>query len=124
MINPDCRISPFYLLPKIHKVNNPGRPIVSGIDSPTDCISHTIDRILRPFVAKLPSHIKDTRDFIGKLEKFGPLHEDDIMVTIDVSSLYTSIPHKDGLEAIQHTLRDYPYLPIPLETSHGHKNGP
>lgn len=114
MINPSCWISPLYLLPKIHKVNNPGRPIVSGIDSPTDQISYTIYRILRPFVSKLPSHIKDTADFLRKLETLGFLHDDDLLVTIDVSSLYTSIPHKDGLEAVEHTLNNAPNLPIPL----------
>ena len=31
--NPRC--SMFYLLPKIHKVDNPGRPIVSTINCPT-----------------------------------------------------------------------------------------
>lgn len=115
LINQDCRISPFYLLPKIHKPNTPGRPIVSGIDSPTDKISHTVDRILRPFVSKLPSHIKDTRHFISKITDIGHHHEDDIMVTIDVSSLYTSIPHQDGLKAIRSTLSQSPHLPISLD---------
>lgn len=109
MINQDCRISPFYLLPKIHKINNPGRPIVSGIDSPTDRISATVDNVLRPYVKKIPSYIKDTRDFLNKLEKIGSLHDDEYFVTIDVSSLYTSIPHDEGILAISETLsRDPP----------------
>lgn len=116
LINPDCRISPFYLLPKIHKPNNPGRPIVSGIDSPTDKISHILDLILRPHVSKLPSHIKDTRDFICKLQEIGSLHDDDLMVTIDVSSLYTSIPHTDGIDAVRKTLSHLRNPPIPLQT--------
>lgn len=116
MINPDCRISPFYLLPKIHKKDIPGRPIVSGIDSPTDRISHTLDHIFRPFVSKLPSHIKDTRDFINKLQQIHHLHEDEVFVTIDVSSLYTSIPHEDGLRAIRLTLQNNPNLAIPIDT--------
>ena len=28
----------FYMLPKIHKANNPGRPIISSCDSPTEKI--------------------------------------------------------------------------------------
>ena len=32
----NCRTPLFYLLPKIHKKNNPGRPIVSACDSPTE----------------------------------------------------------------------------------------
>lgn len=38
------------------------------------------------------------------------------MVTIDVSSLYTSIPHKDGIDAVQQSLSDTRHLPIPLQT--------
>lgn len=116
LIHPFPRISPFYLLPKIHKPSVPGRPIVSGIDSPTDRISHVLDRILRPYVARLPSHIKDTRDFLCKLQSLGPLHDDDIMVTIDVSSLYTSIPHEEGIESVRQTLDQDRNLPIPLPT--------
>ena len=29
----------FYLLPKVHKPKIPGRPIISGCDSPTSCLS-------------------------------------------------------------------------------------
>jgi hypothetical protein len=43
-LNPEdpkpCR---FYLLPKIHKENNPGRPIVSANGHPTEKISEFID---------------------------------------------------------------------------------
>lgn len=45
-----------YFLPKIHKRNNPGRPIVSGCNGPTELISQYVDRILNPFVpSKTPS---------------------------------------------------------------------
>ena len=37
----------FYLLPKTHKVNNPGRPIVSANEHPTEQISEFIDFHLR-----------------------------------------------------------------------------
>ena len=37
------RIPTFYLLPKIHKPNNPGRPIVNGIGSVTEKISAYVD---------------------------------------------------------------------------------
>jgi hypothetical protein len=50
----------FYLLPKFHKVNNPGRPIVSANGHPTEQISEFVDFHLRPHVEALPSHLKDT----------------------------------------------------------------
>ena len=43
MFNPEPRISYFYTLPKIHKENNPGRPIVNGIGSITEKISAYVD---------------------------------------------------------------------------------
>jgi hypothetical protein len=52
----------FYLLTNIHKVNNPGRPIVSANGHPTEKISEFVDLHLRPHVEALPSHLKDTTD--------------------------------------------------------------
>ena len=54
----------FYLLPKIHKPGNPGRPIISGCDSPTDRLSSFIDFHLKPLCNTLPSYIKDTNHFL------------------------------------------------------------
>ena len=54
------RTSRIYFKPKIHKLNNPGRPIVSACSCPTELISSYLDKIMVPFVKSLPSHIKDT----------------------------------------------------------------
>ena len=89
----------FYLLPKIHKPGNPGRPIVSSCDSPTEKISEFVDYHLRPLVKKIPSYIKDTTDFLHKIQSLGQLPDDTLLVTLDVSSLYTNIPHKEGMAA-------------------------
>ena len=37
-----------YFLPKIHKPNNPGRPIVSACSCPTELISSYLDKIMAP----------------------------------------------------------------------------
>ena len=58
------KVGRFYLLPKIHKVNNPGRPIVSANGHPTEKISEFVDFHLRPHVEALPSHLKDTTDYL------------------------------------------------------------
>ena len=55
------KVGRFYLLPKIHKVNNPGRPIVSANGHPTEKISEFVDFDLRLHVEALPSHLKDTK---------------------------------------------------------------
>ena len=91
----------FYLLPKIHKPNNPGRPIISGCDSPTDRLSSYIDTHIQHFCPELPSYIKDTNHFLKIIFNIPtplPLHT--ILATIDVKSLYTNIPHEEGIRAI------------------------
>jgi hypothetical protein len=88
----------FYLLPKIHKESNPGRQIVSANGRPTEKISEFIDFHLQPFVENLPSHIKDTTDYLKKLENL-TIPENTTLVTMDVTSLYTNIPHDDGIAA-------------------------
>ena len=52
--------SRFYLLQKIHKPNNPGRPIVSACSCPTENISAYLDEGLAPFVKSLPTNVKGT----------------------------------------------------------------
>ena len=88
----------FYLLPKFHKENNPGRPIVSANGHPTEKISEFINFHLRPFAKNLPSHIKDTTDYLKEMENL-TIQENITLVTMDVTSLYTNIPHDDGIAA-------------------------
>jgi hypothetical protein len=61
-----CRISRFYLLPKIHKKVNlpPGRPVVSGNGSPTEKISHFVDHFLNLSIPSIKSYVKDTTHFL------------------------------------------------------------
>ena len=89
----------FYMLPKIHKPNNPGRPIISQVNSPTERISEFLDYHLKPIATKNDSYLKDTNDFLNRLHNLEEIPEKTILVTIDVVSLYTNIPHEDGIEA-------------------------
>ena len=100
----NCRTPLFYLLPKIHKKNNPGRPIVSACDSPTEKISMYLDTFLHPLAQKTDSYIKDTTHFLQNLNKLGKINKDALLVTIDVTSLYTNIPHRDGIRASKEAL--------------------
>lgn len=89
-----------YLLPKIHKsLHKPsGRPIVSYNN-----ISIFLDRILREFVLTSKSYIQDTTDFINKISEL-LIPDDALLVSFDVTSLYTSIDHNRGLEAVKRAL--------------------
>ena len=97
----------FYLLPKIHKENNPGRPVISSINCHTESISKFVDYHLKPLVKQLPSYTQDTTDFLRKLNQLPEkLPEDSILVTMDVKSLYTNIPNAEGIDAVKSYMRD------------------
>lgn len=97
-----------YALPKIHKspLDPPFRPIVSGIGSLTEKISRFVDYHIYSIVQTLPSYLKDTTDFLTKLQHLQHLLENDWFVTLDVTSLYTNIPHEGGLEALKFYLSE------------------
>ena len=48
----------FHLLLKIHKLKNPGRPIVSACSCPTEHIHQHLDTVLQPTVQSLPTYLK------------------------------------------------------------------
>ena len=111
LIQTDVKPGRFYKLPKIHKPGNPGRP---NCFHPTERISQFVDYHLQPLVHKLPSFVKDTNDFLNKLLTIGNLPSDSMLVTLDVSSLYTNIPHNE--DACDHFLRTRPHNNIPTGT--------
>ncbi len=102
----DPRPGIFYLLPKIHKQGNPGRPIISGINTITEGVSGYLDSILRPLAVSAASFVQDTTDFLSRLHALGDLPENILLATMDVKALYTNIPHCDGLQAIKDSLSD------------------
>ena len=97
---PAAKTPKFYLLPKIHKEGNPGRPVVSSIECHTSRISEYVDHHLQPIVEETQSYVKDTNDFIKKLNSCrDDIDENTILVTMDVKSLYTNIPNDEGVRA-------------------------
>ncbi|CAM2112924.1 unnamed protein product [Caretta caretta] len=88
------KVNPFYLLPKIHKPGNPGRPIISGIGTLTAGLSGYVGFLFRHYATSTPSYLQDTTDFLRKLQSIGDLPENTILATMDVEALYTNIPHR------------------------------
>ena len=104
----------FYLLPKIHKDGNPGRPIVSACSCPTEHISEFLDSVFQPIVASLPTYIKDTNHALRTFDSLSiNPNVKNYLFLLDVCSLYTSIPHNDGLLAVQYFLDRQPHPNIP-----------
>ena len=104
----------FYISPKIHKENNPGRPVINSINCHTSEISRFVDHHLQPLVREIPSYIKDTNDFINKIDNFA-VPPNSFLVTMDVKSLYTSIPNNEGIASVKKKYDHYPNKTIPTK---------
>ena len=94
--------STFYLKPKIHKPNNPGRPIISACSCPTELTSSFLDKKMAPFVKSLPTYIKDTNHALNILKQFSFPGNNKFLFTMDITSLYTVIPNNEGLSALKY----------------------
>lgn len=94
-----------YFLPKIHKDPQlpPGRPILNGIDSVSAHLGQYIDYFLKPLVSTTTAFLKDTKHIIQIVEKI-PCKDNSLLVTADVSSLYTIIGHSDTISSVQWAL--------------------
>ena len=63
----------FYLLPKIHKKDIPGRPICSSITHPIANISKFVDEQIKKYVPTTMSYVRDTQHFISRLKALGKI---------------------------------------------------
>ena len=103
------KVARFYLLPKIHKnkIPPPGRPVVAGIDSPTEKISEFVDHFLNPCSMKVKSYTRDTNDFLNKVLSLGDMAAGTLLITMDVTALYTNIHNDAGIRASLLSLEKY-----------------
>ena len=82
------------------------RPIIAGPVSPTQRLSNFIDILLKPLVNYVTSFVRDDFDFLTHLPEKLPFES--VFVTYDVNSLYTNIPHEEGLKSIEYWIDEYP----------------
>lgn len=110
-----------YLLPKIHKLGTEkmenyigvralenqnlikARPIIAQCASPTMTIGRFIDYFLVPLVQKQETHIRDTSDFVSKIEKI-QIKKEYKLVTYDVTSMYTNMVPDELISAVNRAL--------------------
>lgn len=97
----DSRIGLFYGLPKIHKnlLDPPMRPVVSQTNHPTAPLARYIDKIIQRYIYKYNPHLLKSTDHA--LSCIKQVKGSNIkIITLDVKSLYTSIPLEEGITAL------------------------
>ena len=86
----------------IHKEGNPSRSVLSSLNCHTLNISESVDFHLQPKVKKqIPSYMKNTNDFLRKRNAIKSVPDNAYLVSVDVRSLYTSIPNAEGTKTVK-----------------------
>lgn len=80
-----------YGLLKFHKPNWPLRPIISDLNGPLRSISKFISPFLKPFFQDNPYDVRNSIELKDTLS-YLTLGPDDILISLDVSSLFTNVP--------------------------------
>ena len=93
------------MLPKIHKdtLNPPGRPVVSGSGGPTEKISQLVDHFIGKIVPLSKSYVRDSTHLINILKDF-TVQPGILLCILDITSLYTNIPHLEGIQSTKEML--------------------
>ena len=55
---------------------------------------------------KLKSYVKDTTDFIQRIEAIDHVSDDSYLVSLNVRSLYTNTPHEEGIEDVKTKVKE------------------
>ena len=85
-IPPNLQPEKKFFFSKIHKPNNPSRPIISNNNIVTEHLSHFVEA--------------DIIDFLNKFKKIKTVPQNAILATLDAFSFYTIITHNSGLKAL------------------------
>jgi len=89
-----------YGLTKIHKSGHPLRIIVSSLGSPLYDIAKFLNELLSASLKKPALHVKDCWSFVNEIRRL-KTDSNDILVSLDVVSLFTNIPKELVIRAIE-----------------------
>ena len=92
LLSSEAKTPQFKMFLKVHKEGNPAKPVVSSTDCNTTKISRYIDNQLQPHVKEHMLYVKESTNFVWKINNMEKFPDNSIFVTMDVCSLYTDIP--------------------------------
>ena len=96
------RTSAIYFKPKIHKPNNPGRPIVSAYSCPTEPISQYLTKLCHLLLNRSYHISGNTNHALKTFCDFNFPGQNKLIFTMDITSLYIVIPNYEGLLALKY----------------------
>ena len=78
--------------------------VISNCSLPAEKISEFLDHQLKSIMEEGGSYIKDTKDFLKKIQNMRKINQNSTLKTADAVGLYASIPHNTSLEALKGAL--------------------
>ncbi|BHF79178.1 hypothetical protein SprV_0602229700 [Sparganum proliferum] len=96
----DMALARFYGLPKVHKDGAALRPIVSLKGTPKYGLAKWLFQSLKFLTAESYTTVSSSAQFLDE-RKGVSLHPNDVMVSFDVTSIFTSIPQDLAIETIE-----------------------
>lgn len=95
----DTSLAKAYGLPKIHKQNNPLRPVISTIGSPLHFLSKTLYNDLFQAIPIPQSHVNNSFELKNKLHNI-TVPDGYTLLSLDVSSMFTNITCQEVLKSL------------------------
>ena len=88
---------------KLHKPSARLRPVVATRGTASYALVRELSRILRPLVGCSGRTLRNTIDLVDKLDNI-VLRDDEMLVSYDVKSLFTSIPVEESIQVCEKRL--------------------
>lgn len=102
----DTAVAPrIYGLPKIHKEGHPLRPICSSINAPSTKLCRYITSILNQLTINSKYNVKNSKQFKERIKETN-IQDDESFFSLDVVSLFPSVPVELALKIIEEKWKD------------------
>ena len=101
MINPNPKAPTLRTNTKIHKINNPVRPIVNYTQAPAYKIKKFLNKYLKQKLIIRNNYNIQNSKHLTTLLKSVPINKNSKIISLDIRDMYTNIPVKETLNIIQ-----------------------